>query len=347
MTKQLSSSVSMSDIARIAGVSESTVSRALNNNKLISEKTRKKIQKLADSLNYKFNESARNLRLQKSHTVSAVVNPVIYEENAPFAPYINELINHIADTLSLHRYGLLYSGNAVAKKDWSSYLLNSKRADGVIVIGQGTDDTPLRRFQQQGNPVVVWGTPYEGTPYCTVGSDNQRGALLATQHLLSLGRRHIIFMGDIASADNYARYQGYKQALQKYSPRLSVHHLNIADSASAGYQSIHEIREKRITVDAILTATDNIALGVTKALQQTGLQVPQDISIIGFDDTPMAPYLTPALTTVRHNIKDGGELIAESIIKLIDQQPVQSSNLPVELVIRESCGASFSLGKQD
>ncbi|WHI49660.1 LacI family DNA-binding transcriptional regulator [Microbulbifer sp. MLAF003] len=159
MPKDSSSPVSMSDIARLAGVSESTVSRALNNNPLINEKTRERIQQIARSMNYKINESARNLRLKRSHTISVVINTGCAGGQTFSDPFMLDMIGAIADKLAQYKYDLLFSNSIASNDDWHSYLMGSRRADGVIVIGQGVDDNPLRELQKLGDPLVVWGAP--------------------------------------------------------------------------------------------------------------------------------------------------------------------------------------------
>lgn len=341
MSKDLSSSVSMADIARKANVSESTVSRALNNNKLIAEKTRKRIQEIARSMNYKINESARNLRLQRSHTVSVVINTSDCSSQSFSDPFMIDMIGAIADELSKHNYDLLFSSTTVAQQDWHNYLLGSRRADGVIVIGQGTDDTRLRELQKLGDPIVVWGNRQTDTPYCTVGSNNVDGGKIATEHLIKLGRKDIVFLGDIAHPEINARYQGYLHALKQASLQAHERHLGTAFSMGSGYQCIEKLlADDQLSFDAIFAASDNIAMGAIKALQQRGFHVPEDVSVVGFDDIPIASIFAPPLTTVRQQIHTGGKALVTNVMALVNGQKPTSVMLPTELVVRASCGAN-------
>lgn len=340
MSKDSSTPISMSDIARKAGVSESTVSRALNNNKLIAEKTRARIQGIARSMNYKINESARNLRLQRSHTVSVVINAPEGSGQSFSDPFMIDLIGSIADELSKHQYDLLFSSSIVAEQDWHDYLLGSRRADGVIVIGQGTDDTPLRELQKHGDPIVVWGSKQADTPYCTVGSNNFDGGKVATQHLIGLGREDVVFLGDIAHPEINARYLGYLEALNQASLQTHERHLGSAFSISSGYQCVNNLlAEGKLSFDAIFAASDNIAMGAIKALQDHGHRVPEDVSIVGFDDIPIASIFTPPLTTVRQQIHTGGEALVTKVMAQINGERPPSAMLPTELIVRGSCGA--------
>ncbi|AMX02703.1 LacI family DNA-binding transcriptional regulator [Microbulbifer thermotolerans] len=341
MRKDSSAPVSMSDIARLAGVSESTVSRALNNSPLINEKTRERIQSIARSVNYKVNESARNLRLQRSHTVSVVINTGKTGGQSFSDPFMIDMIGAIADELARYKYDLLFASSVVTSADWHSYLLGARRADGVIVIGQGVDDTPLRELQRLGDPLVVWGGMHRaGADYCIVSSDNKMGGRQATEHLIGLGRRKIVFLGDIAHPEIEARYQGYLAALDGSGLQASAWQVGSAFSIEAGYQSVTDlIKSGPAGFDAIFAASDNIAMGAIKALQDCGYQVPRDVAVVGFDDIPIAPFYTPPLTTVRQNIHRGGELLVDRIMRLVSGKQADSEVLPTELVVRASCGA--------
>ncbi len=340
MAKNQPSPVSMSDIAKAAGVSESTVSRALANNKLIAEKTRQRVQEIARAMNYKINESARNLRLQRSHTVSVVINAQKDSGQSFSDPFMIDMIGSIADELSRHNYDLLFSSSIVDEDDWHNYLMGSRRADGVIVIGQGTDDTPLRELQKLGDPIVAWGNKQADTPYCTVGSNNFDSGKVATQHLIDLGRKDIVFLGDIAHPEINARFQGYVEALERASLRAHEHP-STAFSISSGYQRVMELLDSgKPGFDAIFAASDSIAMGAIKALQESGYRVPEEVSVVGFDDIPTASIFTPPLTTVRQQIHTGGEALVSRVMALINGDKAPSILLPTELVVRASCGAN-------
>ncbi|GAB2884461.1 LacI family DNA-binding transcriptional regulator [Microbulbifer echini] len=342
MPKDSSSPISMSDIARLAGVSESTVSRALNNNPLINEKTRERIQQIARSMNYKINESARNLRLKRSHTISVVINTGCSGGQTFSDPFMLDMIGAIADRLAEHRYDLLFSNRIATSDDWHAYLMGSRRADGVIVIGQGVDDSPLRELQRQGDPLVVWGgAPKLDSNYCIVSSDNQMGGSQATAHLLELGRRKVIFLGDTAHPEINGRYEGYCSALNMKGLGNSARQIEVAFSSESGYQSITDLlAQEGLTFDAVFAASDSIAMGAIKALQAHGYTVPEDVAVIGFDDIPIAPFYTPPLTTIRQNIQRAGELMVEKMMQLIGDQTAEPEVLSTELVVRASCGAN-------
>jgi len=342
MPKDSSSPVSMSDIARLAGVSESTVSRALNNNPLINEKTRERIQQIARSMNYKVNESARNLRLKRSHTISVVINTGCAGGQTFSDPFMLDMIGAIADRLAQYKYDLLFSNSIASGDDWHSYLMGSRRADGVIVIGQGVDDSPLRELEKQGDPLVVWGgTTKPGSEYCIVSSDNQLGGRQATEHLLSLKRSKVIFLGDTAHPEIHGRYEGYSSALAEAGLSENERQTEVSFSSESGYQAITDlIGREGLTFDGVFAASDSIAMGAIKALQALGHKVPEDVAVVGFDDIPIAPFYTPPLTTVRQNIHRAGELMVEKMMQLVGNKTAEPEVLPTELVVRASCGAN-------
>lgn len=328
--------VSIADIARRAGVSESTVSRALNNNPAVNIKTREKIQTLAREMNYKVNTGARNLRLQRSHTIALVINAESIDGQTFSDPFMMDMIGAIADELNEHQYSLLFSSSAVRPEEWHAHLLGSRRADGVIVIGQGRNDAPLRFLQKSADPMVVWGAREPRANYCIVGSDNYMGGQLATRHLIQRGRSRMLFLGDIGHPEIEGRFRGYYDALTEAGLSSHEHHVQAAFSIESGYRHVVELLAEGLDFDGIFAASDNIAMGAIKALQEKGFEVPGDVSVVGFDDIPVAGYFNPPLTTVRQDVHRGGKLLVEKVLALVKGQAVTSEVLKTELVIRGS-----------
>jgi DNA-binding LacI/PurR family transcriptional regulator len=337
MSKMPSPPVSIADIARRAGVAESTVSRALNNNPIINEQTRQKIQALAREMNYKLNTGARNLRLQRSHAISVVINAKTHDSQKFSDPFMMDMIGAIADELHQHNYSLLFSSPAIASEDWHAHLLGSKRSDGIIVIGTGRDDTPLQQLHAMGDAVVAWGAAKPDTQYCVVGSDNVQGGQIAAQHLLQRGCKRLVFLGDIAHPEINQRFQGYFEVLQQAELATRERHVQAAFSMESGFNHVTELLQGELDFDGIFAASDNIAMGAIKALQQKGYRVPEDVSVVGFDDIPIAPFFSPPLTTIRQNIHEGGKLLVEKILQQINgDKQVTSQMLATKLVVRQS-----------
>jgi DNA-binding LacI/PurR family transcriptional regulator len=328
--------VSIADIAQRAGVAESTVSRALNNNPMIKAETREKIQALARSMNYKLNTGARNLRLQRSHAISLVINAEVRDGQKFSDPFMMDMIGAIADELHLHHYSLLFSSPDIASEDWHSHLLGSRRSDGIIVIGPGRDDTPLRKLHEQGDALVVWGAARDGATYCVVGSDNYQGGQLAARHLLSRGCERMVFLGDTAHPEINYRFQGYFDVLTQAGLSAQERHVQAAFSIESGFRHVMDLLAHDLDFDGIFCASDNIAMGAIKALQEKGVRVPTDVSVVGFDDIPMAPYFSPPLTTIRQDIHQGGQLLVKKILALLNNENPASEMLNTTLIVRES-----------
>jgi DNA-binding LacI/PurR family transcriptional regulator len=336
MPKQSLPPVSIAEIARRAGVAESTVSRALNNNPIINAQTREKIQALAREMNYKLNTGARNLRLQRSHAISVVINAEVRDGQKFSDPFMMDMIGAIADELHQYQYSLLFSSPTIASDDWHAHLLGSKRSDGVIVIGQGRNDKPLRKLQEQGDAVVVWGARIPDANYCIIGSDNYLGGQQAARHLISRGCKRLVFLGDTAHPEIDNRFKGYFDALTEAGLSSQERHMQAAFSIESGFQHVTELLSNGLDFDGIFAASDNIAMGAIKALQAKNLRVPDDVSVVGFDDIPMAPHFSPALTTIRQDIHKGGQLLVQKVLSMVNGEAVTSEMLKTTLIVRNS-----------
>lgn len=339
MNQKTGSSVSMADIARLAGVSESTVSRALNNNPAINIDTRERIHQLAHKLNYRMNMGARNLRLRRTHTIAVIINTEIQTGQSFTDPFMMNMVSTIADELNRSGYSLLFASTALNRKDWHTHLIASRRADGIIIIGAGKYDLPIKSLYASGDPLVVWGSPSDDVPYCVVGSDNVQGGRLATEYLLNRGCRRIAFLGDIRHPEIRDRQAGYRQALEKAGQAPVPEKLLLKsfrfDSAQERMEAMLD-RLDELPFDGLVAASDMVAMGCIKALQTRGYRVPENVSVVGFDDIPMADVFTPALTTVRQDQERGAKMLVKKILAQVKEQKVASTTLPVKLITRES-----------
>lgn len=334
----------MSDIAKLAQVSESTVSRALRDNPLVSEKTRKKIQKIARDHRYQINESARNLRLRKSHTIAVVMLLDTESGQAISDPFLLDLLGNVADELAKYGYDLLLSTPQTLGNEWNSHYLESNRADGMIIIGQGEHGHKIDELADSRKPFVVWGAYRPGQNYCTVGSDNKKGAYLAVKHLIDTGRRRIAFLGDSSHPEIEQRLEGYRQALTGAGLVL-VEDLLITTAFSSrdGYAKTRDaLLGKKQSFDAIFTVSDAIAMGAIKQLAEKGIRVPEDVAVSGYDDVPISSFCTPALTTVRQNTTEGGRYLVKCLMDQLAGKKSRSVILDTELIIRQSSGGKPS-----
>lgn len=330
----------MADIARLAGVHTSTVSRALAGSPLVEKSMREKILRIARSQGYTVNSTARSLRLQRTQCIS-VVFPLGHEVAQPLTdPFFVQMIGHLADEITQRDYGLFLQKVLPPMEDWLTDLIASKRSDGIIVIGQSTEHKALEAVAGKYSPLVVWGGHIDRQSYCTVGSDNVAGARLATEHLLSIGRRHIMFLGDIKVPELRLRYKGYCQALAN-APRGTASKRNVpthmtADKAFDAMMSLLATGEK---FDGVVCATDVIAISAIRAIAASGRRVPEDVSVVGYDDLPLAAQTNPPLTTVRQNIEMGAKHLVDLLFRRMEGEPTEPLTMAPELVVRESSGA--------
>lgn len=335
------------DIAYRAGVSQSTVSRALRDSPLVSKETRDHIKAIAKELNYKIDKNARNLRKQSSDTLALV----IFEDSATgdhINPFFMAMISSIIRATAKRNYDLLVSFHQL-HEDFRGDYEDSNRADGIIFLGYGdflNYEKMARDLIKSGTHFLTWGASMPSQQGITISCDNLKGGQLATEHLLQHGRKNIAFLGDISehAPEFRERYRGYCRALslagQIINPKLQ---LKISESSSElGYKGTKQLIRQRIKYDAIFAATDLIAIGAIQAIQDSGLRVPEDISVIGFDDIQAGRYTTPALTTINQNADAAGEQITKMLISMInkheDGEEIKSRLIEPELVIRHSCG---------
>ncbi len=331
------------EIAQLAQVSQATVSRALRDSPLVRPETRARIQEIARELHYRTDRSAAGLRTRRSRTLALL----LFEESpdeAQINPFFLSMIGHIARSAARRSFDLLMSFQQLSQ-DWHTDYELSNRADGMILLGYGDYLKYAERLQhlaESESHFVIWGPVIEGLPGHSVCCDNARGARLATEHLLGLGRRRVAFVGaaSAGSPEFQLRHRGFVDVLQQagLSPLPQLH--SEAQSLEAeGYRSGVALLESGVEFDAVFAASDLIAMGVIHALQDRGRQVPQDVAVVGFDDIVSAADFNPPLTTVRQDTRRAGELLVENLIRLIDGRDVESTLIPPELVVRSSCGA--------
>ncbi len=333
----------MSDIAALAGVSASTVSRALAGSSLVAKKKRDEIMRLAREAGYVVNTTARNLRLQRTETISVVI-PLAHQVSQPLTdPFFVEMLGYLADAITQRGYGVLLQKIVPPMGDWLPNLVASGRSDGVIVIGQSTEHQVLEAVSAYYRPLVVWGAPSVAQSYCTVGTDNTVGAQRAVEHLIRLGRKRIVFFGDPSLPEIGLRYEGYLAALENTSRPLEARHIVPAHlTPDNAYAAMTELLQQNVAFDAVFAASDLIAISAIQAITAAGKSVPKDIAVVGFDDIALAAHSNPSLTTVRQDLDVGARTIVDRLFDRLSGGEGPSATLSAELIIRESCGAKLS-----
>jgi DNA-binding LacI/PurR family transcriptional regulator len=329
----------MADIARLAGVSASTVSRALAGSTLVAGKKREEITRLARERGYVINATARNLRLQRTQTLSVVI-PLGHEASQRLTdPFFMEILSHLADSITQRGYGMFLQKIVPPMGDWLPQLLASHRSDGIIVIGQSTEHAALEAAAAHYKPLVVWGGHFAHQSYCTVGSDNVGGALAAVEHLIQRGRQRIVFLGDPAVPEIGLRYAGYQLAHER-APHLRCppHVVPAHLTGDAAYEAMREFIAAAESFDALFAASDVIAMSAVRAIAAAGLSVPRDVAVVGFDDIALAAHTNPPLTTVRQDLQRGADTLVDLLFRRMAGEDTPSVTMPAQLVVRESSG---------
>jgi DNA-binding LacI/PurR family transcriptional regulator len=336
-SEQTKARLQMADIARLAGVSPSTVSRALSGSGLVNAATRQRISDIAQSLNYTVNLSARNLRLQDNRTVSVVVPNDPAARQGISDPFFLSIVGSIADALTDAGYDMVLSRVNADQLNNASRHYDSGKAEGVIIIGQWRHHDQLNDLADKGVPLVVWGAQLPDQRYCSVGGNNQLGGLLATRHLLSTGRRQIAFVGDANLPEVYLRRKGYRQALQEAGINLdTMLELSAPFEPKAAREALNHFCQSDIEFDAVFACSDLLALQTLKSLRAHDLEVPTDVAVIGYDDMPLASFSDPPLTTIHQPVGDAGVALVDSLISLLHKKATPPRTLPVHLVQRDT-----------
>lgn len=327
----------MSDIARLAGVSVSTVSRALSGSPLVNQETRDRIAELARSLNYTINLGAQNLRLRKNQTIAVVVPFDARARQHISDPFFLSIVGAIADALTDLGYDMLLSRVDADRLDAAAALYDSGKALGLIVIGQWRHHDQLNQMAARKVPLVVWGGQLPQQLYCSVGGDNVAGGEQATRHLLQSGRKRILFLGDAQLPEVYLRRQGYVNALQQagvtVDPRLE---LAVPFEIIAARAALDRLFGSRLRFDGVVACSDLLALQAVQAARATGHAVPQDLAVVGYDDMPVATYSDPPLTTIHQPVTLAGAELVNALLALLRGERAAPRVLPVHLVVRES-----------
>lgn len=331
----------MSDIARIAGVDKSTVSRALSDSDQVSRSTRARIRQIARDHNYQLDVAARNFRHSQSKTVKVLV-PIGAAGVPMFTdPFVMDLLASIADTLSDRDYNMLLSKVILSSAEMLRDSFDARHADGAIVIGQRRFHDELNDMAESKIPLVVWGAQFPDQQYCSVGGDNVGGSRSAVRHLIKRGCKRIVFLGDVAMAEPKLRCEGYRIELERaglaYDETLVVS--TQYDRLSA-YTVMSRCIEDGLKFDAVFGTSDVVAMSAIAALHDHDIDVPGDVPVVGYDDITLASYFSPALTTVRQHIPRAGRILVDKVLRMASGESADSEIIPTELIVRRSCGAT-------
>lgn len=329
------------EIAKLAGVSTTTVSKVINNYPDVSDKTRNKIKKILEKENFLPNAQAQGLTTKKTWTLG-----VVYFEDLGIGlshPFFSKVIEAFKKQADKHGYSLLFgSKNDRLKNTTFLEYFKYKSVDGITIICTDPNDRETLELIESDFPIVVIDMLNENTS--TVTSDNEYGCKLAMEYLFSLGHKKIAHINGTDQIDNLpsmSRMESYKKYIKEFNLYKNDDYLVNGKNFDfdSGYEAMNKLLKLKNPPTAVLGASDKIALGAIKAIQNNGLRVPEDISVIGFDDIELAEYVTPRLTTIRQNCDEIGKAAIDILVEQINKKEKLAINkvIPVELVIRESC----------
>lgn len=325
------------DIARIANVSKSTVSRALNDSPLVKQETKEQIRNIAQQHNFRLNASARRLSLKQSYTVAFVTHA--YHKNFSLDDLFTlEIMGGVSNGLHELGYDMLVIQVSPFDLDWAQQYLDSGRVDGFILLTASRKQSYIKNLLDIGAPFIAWGVSGPNQNYSTVNGDNFSGGKRATEYLVDIGRQRIAFLGGpAAEMEVQLRYQGYESALEEagipIDPALVVHG---EYHSAAGAELMDHLLAQAPNLDAVFVNSDLNAIAAIEVIRQQGKRVPEDIAVVGYDDLSIASYNQLPLTTIRQDIPLAGKLLAQNLIQFLKTGVVSQVVMPVELVVRES-----------
>lgn len=335
--------VTSQDVADLAGVSRTTVSFVLNDVKRFSirPETATRVKEAARTLGYVPNASARALASNRAKAIGLIMtrNPQ-YIASDPFLP---QILGGLMDVVKQNQLGLLVEWVEPGQQ-LRTYmeLTRARHIDGMILMTPRSDDIGLKALEEAETPAILMGYLPELNMF-SVDVDNYHSAKMAVEHLLNLGHKRIACITNAASPYSSAsqRLDGYKEALADAGLVFNPDLVRFADfDCHSGFDQMKSLLEAKADFTAVFVASDNVAIGAMSAIREAGLDIPGDLSIVGFDDIPMASYVTPALTTVHMPAREIAQQSCYLLMRLMqgDIPESRSITLSTRLVIRNSTG---------
>ncbi len=316
--------LTLKDIARMVGVSESTVSRAINNKPGVGEKTRTEIMKIVRANNYRPNQMAQGLAKRETHIIALILSDLD-------APGYSEIIKSIEEVANYKGYQVILCNTANDLNKEKNYLqlVSHNRVDGAIIIGGELADKNILNVALNDDDIIVLvNCLAEEMLIPTILVDSARGGYLATEHLLKQGKTKIsIVMGSIRDFLESEKLEGYKQALADYGiPVREEFIITTEGNREAGYQSFLTIMETDSLPQAFFVTNDLLAVGLVEAIKIGGFFIPEDFAVVGYGESLITSIISPPLTVVAEPLQELGKFSAEYLINLIN------NNLPEELI---------------
>jgi LacI family transcriptional regulator len=328
---------SINDVAKQAGVSIATVSKVINNYPNISIKTRNKVNIAIEKLSYRPNIVARSLVKRRSWTIG------IFLHNVFTNPFVSELLVGVKQSLHNSGYDLIYLSMMMDDPNYSFIKhCRSRNVDGLLVFGLDRDNPRLKDLIHEDIPTMFIDTDLIGKRAGYITADNRNGIMLAIDHLYELSHRKIAFIsGNLDYIAGRDRFEGYQQGLKMYALPYSTSYIQFGHyTIEGGFKAMNNLLELPNRPSAIICTSDLMAIGAINAILAYGLSVPDDFSVVGFDNTLVAKIHKPSLTTVNQNIASMGTKAIEYLILMIEDKDFSPPVItePVNLIVRQSTG---------
>lgn len=332
--------LNIKDIAKIAGVGVSTVSRVINEHTDVKEETRKRVLEVIEAYNYIPNNSARNLKRLDTNHIGILIKGM-------FNPFFAQMIEAIEKKLAKEHYAavLHYNREGLKDIDAAHEFIMEKKLKGIICLGGDFDTVTENDFKRIRVPLILASTEIpthvDLSHFSSVIIDNEKAAFSAVSHLCQMGHKHIgiITSGDGDKSVGHKRTEGYIKALETHGIQKQDLYFEVGDySFQKGYEAMQRLMAKAPDLTAVFVISDIMAIGAAKAITESGKRIPEDISLIGFDDIDYAKFFNPPLTTVHQPVEEIAQKTAELMIRILDEDATHEHVVfETNLVNRESC----------
>ncbi len=323
------------DVAKKAGVSVATVSRVLNSSPLVTEAARRKVLRAVKELNYQPNRAAQRLRAGRSRVIGLIISDI---QN----PFFTSVVRGIEDVAYQHGYSLVLCNSDEDPEKEKLYInvMRSEDVAGVILASASEANPQVDDLIAHNIPIVAIDRQIDDRQIDSVLATNIEGARAAVAHLIELGHRCIGYIGlPLTRTPGKERYEGYQRALSDHRLPVSSDYVRLADAKQpGGYASTRDLLKQQPCVTALFVANNLMTLGALDAIRERGLKIPDDISIIGFDDMPWANLLQPPLTAIAQPTYELGQRAAELLLGRLKERnkPVTHEHLETRLIVRGS-----------
>jgi len=324
------------DVAELARVHPSTVSRVINNDSRISEKTKEKVILIINKLGYTPNALARGLKTKRTYTLGILIPDITN-------PFFAEIARGVEDAANKNNFNVILCNTDDKLKKERTYLqiLRGKRVDGLILGTAHIKDKSILELEREKFPYILVSRNIEGLDKNCIIVDDVEGGMMATEYLIKLGHRRIAHItGPLKTRSALNRLEGYKLALKKYEIAYRDELVGEGDfKIKGGYQIMKKFLKLTEPPAAIFAANDLLALGAMQAIQKKSFHVPEDFSVVGFNDIELASFVYPALTTIRQPMLEMGAIAVKMLLRIIEEGEFNQRKIVLKpkLIIRESC----------